>query len=956
MHQHTKVFTAVLSVLGSSLALSSFQAQAQTAPAATERIEITGSSIKRIDAETALPVTVVTRADIERSGATTAQDLVNLIPSNFGGSVVAGNVGATGVASTANLRGLGSKYTLVLLNGRRVANYAFGNSPVDLNSIPLTAVDRVEVLRDGASAVYGADAVAGVINFILKKDFQGLEASGSVSKPQHKGGDSRTVSITGGFGDLSTQGFNVLVSGFSERDDVLKARDRTFAGSAVVPELGINKASPRNGIPNFNFTDTLGNGYGGFGNKVAPTINPNRYNGCNNPEFALVVVNANNCGTDYVKYIDLIPKQSYDNLVARATVALGNDHTVFVEGMYVKGSTTSSYSPAPYTVNMTYPVGGRFYPKTIIIPKGATVKAGYKFADGTVAAADTVLTSDITVTPTGPLSGTWRTVAGGGRTDLTDTTTNRLLVGAEGTFGGWDYKTAIVTSTNKGDIAFGPGQFSYAKLTPLVKSGEINVFGSQDAVSLEKLLSAQLSGLQQSADSKSTEFDFRASSEIFQLPGGGVGLAVGGSVRSEKLAQTSYDVLASGDQVGGAGPIPSVTGDRKVVGLFAELEVPIIKGLDLNIAARYDNYKNGFGTSFNNLSPKASLSFRPIKDLLVRGSVGQGYRAPTLYENLRPFTSGNNTSANWSDPIRCPGGKPITTTVNPVGALQDECDVQLTTALSGSASLKPEKSNQASLGIVFSPLADMSVSLDYWDVKIKDAIAAKSEIQVLSNPTAFKDFIYRYNPVGDFAEGWVDDGKQTGAIKGSTNPDFPIAYIYLPYDNTAKFFAAGVDLNFQYKLKLPEVGTFGVNLDGTLYTKHGYQNFGEASVSDLGVYKDFGPQPRYRQSLTLSYGIGPVNASITNNYTSGYGDYTDPNAINTTTYPASRQVAAYVTWDAQINWKPITDLSLTFGVKNLADTNPPSSRTSVNFQTGYDAQFTNPIGRAFYLKAGYKFF
>jgi iron complex outermembrane recepter protein len=947
MFKKTKIASGVLMALGGALIVGS-PAMAQT----TERIEITGSSIKRVDAETALPVTVINRADIERTGATTAQDLVNLIPSNFGGGVVANNVGATGVASTANLRSLGAKYTLVLLNGRRVANYAFGNSPVDLNSIPLAAVDRVEVLRDGASAVYGADAVAGVINFILKKDFQGLEASVYATKPQKKGGDSRTVSLTGGFGDLNTDGFNVLVSAFAERDDVLKARDRKFAESANRPDLGINKASPRNGVPNFNFTDTLGNGYGSRGNKVAPIINPFRYNGCDNAEFALVVRDATTCGTDYVKYIDLIPKQSYDNIVGRGTFALGADHQLFAEAVYVKGSTTSSYSPAPYTINMTYPTAGRFYPKSIIVPKGTPVKAGFKLPDGTVFANDGVLAADITVTPTGTLSGTWRTVAGGGRTDITDTTTTRLAFGAEGTFSGWDYKTAVTTSTNKGDIKFGPGQFSYALLTPLVSSGEINVFGSQDATSLGKLLSAQLTGLQQSAKSDSTELDFRVSRELFNLPAGGVGFAVGGSVRQEKLDQTSYEVLASGDQVGGAGPIPSVTGDRKVYGLFTEFEIPIVKGLDLNLAARYDSYKNGFGTSFNNVSPKASLSYRPIKDLLLRGSFGQGYRAPTLFENLRPFTSGNNTNANWSDPIRCPNGVPINSSV---GTIQDECNVQQPTALEGNKNLKPEKSDQFSLGIVFSPISEISVAIDYWDVKIKQAITQKSEIQVLGQPDAFKDFIYRYDPTV-YPDGWTDDGKATGAIKGSTNKDFPIAYVYLPYDNAAKFFAAGVDLNLQFKMKLPEIGSLGVTLDGTYYTKHGYQNFGEAAVSDLGNYKDFGPVPRWRHALTFAFGAGPVNVSLTNNYSGGYTDYVNAGIPFSADYPENRKVKAYSTWDTQLAWKVIKDLTLTLGVKNLLDTDPPSSRTETNFQTGYDASFTNPIGRAYYLKASYKFF
>ena len=915
--------------------LAAFPAMAQTADAPIQRVEITGSSIKRLATETVLPVTVIKREDIERTGATTAQDLVNLIPGNFGGTVAANNVGATGVPSSANLRALGSKYTLVLLNGRRVANYAVGNSPVDLNSIPLSAIERIEVLRDGASAVYGADAVAGVINFILKKNYKGLEASIYKTHVDQGGGNVKSFNVTGGYGDVDTDRFNVLFSANHEVDDVLHARDRSFANTANRPDLGINKSSPRNGVPNLNFTDSQGNRYTG--------VNPFRYNGCDNPEFALVIRDAKSCGTDYVKFIDLVPEAKHDNFVARAVFKLSEDHELFAEAAYTKDHMVSSYSPSPYTKSMVYPIAGRFYPKTIKLPKGLAIPAGYVYPNGTIAPAATTLAADTDVTPVSTLSGTWRTVAGGPRTDLTDTKNVRFVVGSKGMLAGWDYDTAFAYGKNEVEISFGPGKFSYAKLTPLVASGAINVFGSQDTASLAALKGAQITGFENGGTSTSKEFDFRVSKELFQMPAGAVGFSVGTSYRTEKLDQVSSPVLASGDEVGGAGEIPGVTGDRKVFGLFTEAVFPIIKDLELTAAARYDKYKNGFGTSFSNVSPKLGLSYRPISTLLLRGSVARGFRAPTLVDNLNPKAL-NNTSANFSDPIRCPGGKPITS-VNPVGELQDECDVQLTTQNSGNPNLKPEKSKQYTIGMAFQPTANISGSIDYWNVQINQAINAMSENTVFGDPVANVAQFYRYDP--------VNDPDQLRPIAGSTNKDFPLAFVALPKVNTGKFYAAGVDLNLNYRQK-SSMGVFGANFDSTIYTKHGYQYEGSPQVSDLGDYKDFGPTPKYRHAITGTWSMNAWSASITNNYTRGYLDFTDPGSISAT-YPEVRHVDAYKTWDATLGWKPMKGLTVGLGVKNILDQDPPSSRTSANFQTGYDASFTNPLGRTYYLRATYKF-
>ncbi|WLI89994.1 TonB-dependent receptor [Massilia sp. R2A-15] len=920
-----------------------FAAPAFAQDAPIQRVEITGSSIKRLATETVLPITIMNRADIERTGATSAQDLVNLIPGNFGGSVAAGNVGATGVPSTANLRALGSKYTLVLLNGRRVANYAVGNSPVDLNSIPLSAIERIEVLRDGASAIYGADAVAGVINFILRKDYKGLEVSAYDTHVQQRGGNVKSFNLTGGFGDLNTDRYNVLISANHEQDEALHARDRSFANTANRPDLGVNKASPRDGVPNLNFTDTKGNKYTG--------VNPFRYKNCDNAEFALVTISAKGCGTDYVKFIDLIPEAKHDNIVSRAVFQLNQDNQLYAEAAYTRDHGLAAYSPAPYTKSMVYPTTGRFYPTSITLPKGLPIPAGYVYPNGTVAPTATTLAADTPVTPTGTLSGTWRTVAGGPRTDITDTKNKRFVVGAKGTIADWDYDTALTYGKNEVEISFGPGKFSYAKLTPLVTSGEINVFGSQDSTSLAKLLGAQITGFENGGTSISKEADFKISrGDLFAMPYGSVGFAMGASYRKEELNQVSSPTLASGDEVGGAGEVPGVVGDRKVLGVFAEAVIPLYKDLEATAAARYDNYKNGFGTSFSNLSPKLGLTYRPSTAVMLRASAARGFRAPTLYDNLAPKAL-NNTSSNFSDPVRCPNGVPVASK-NPVGALQDECDVQLNTQNSGNPNLQPEKSKQFSLGIVFQPSASFSGSVDYWNVRIDKAITAMSENTVFGDPVANVNQFYRYDPVAD--------PDALHPIKGSTNPDFPLAFVALPKVNTGKFYAAGWDFNLNFRQKTAGFGTFGATLDSTLYARHGYQYEGSPEVSDLGDYKDFGPVPRYRQSLTFTYANGPWNASLTHNYTDGYLDFTDPLAVGPD-YPLVRNVAAYKTIDATIGWKaPFTtsymkNLSIVLGVKNLLNQDPPSSRTGANFQVGYDAQFTNPVGRMYYFRVNYKF-
>ncbi|HEY9104699.1 TonB-dependent receptor domain-containing protein, partial [Chitinimonas sp.] len=443
--------------------------------------------------------------------------------------------------------------------------------------------------------------------------------------------------------------------------------------------------------------------------------------------------------------------------------------------------------------------------------------------------------------------------------------------------------------------------------------------------------------------------------------------AVGGAYRKEKLDQHSEDVLATGDLVGGNGPVPSVSGARDVYAIFSEASIPLYTGLEMQLAARWDSYKNDFkgqatDNSFKRVSPKIGLRYQASKEILVRSSFARGFRAPTLFENLRPFTEGGNTSGSYSDPIRCNAdGTPKSIPTSPVGALQDECRIQQTTATKGEANLNPEKSTQYSLGFVFAPTNNFSGSIDYWHVKIKDAIVAQSEIQVFGDPSKYQANFVRYDPAvypnGYSLDGGLAglNGQVAGLYPGSTNPLFPIAYVYLPYLNTANKIAAGLDINLNYKTKAGDWGQFGVTLDGTYFTKHSYQYTGVASTSDNGAYGDFGAAPRWRHTLTGNWARGVWGFSVTQNFTAGYRDFIDGTQKDNPDYQKDRRVASNTTVDILGTWRGVKNLDLALGVKNLFDRDPPSSRTTQNFQFGYDATLTDPRGRIYYLTAKYKF-
>ncbi len=302
-----------------------------------ERVEVTGSSIKRIEGETALPVTVIKREDIDRLGVVSASELLDRIAANNGGgynaTLALGDAGRPGF-SGASLHALGSTNTLVLLNGRRISVYAFDGGGASLTNIPLAAIERVEVLRDGASAIYGTDAIAGVINFITRKDFTGAVLDTAYYSTDNRGGNYGNATGTFGYGDLTTQGFNVFGSVDYRRQGSIAANERSYASSAYRPDLGINRLSSSSIPANISTSKGLISPYSPANVGVAASCAPPASFGTSPTDTR--------CRYDYASVIDIYNPTEAGSVFVRGNLQLGPNNLLFVEGIRIRRRARSS--------------------------------------------------------------------------------------------------------------------------------------------------------------------------------------------------------------------------------------------------------------------------------------------------------------------------------------------------------------------------------------------------------------------------------------------------------------------------------------------------------------------------------------------------------------------------------------------------------------------------------------
>jgi iron complex outermembrane recepter protein len=569
---------------------------------ATQRIEITGSSIKRIDAETAVPVQVITRADIAKSGATNVEQLMQTISAaaSSGAFTSSASSGATtGSISSISLRGLTSLRTLVLLNGRRIAPYGTGftgdSVSVDVNSIPISAIDRVEILKDGASAIYGSDAVAGVVNFILRRDYKGGELALDAGNTQAGGAHNRRASITAGFGDLARDRFNVMLSASLQKEGALFGLERPFANFGFNAEANNNGNSFHTFPANIYSTD-----FAVGGNPSAPAC-PAPY-AINSPFDD----GTGFCSFDPSPLVTLLPATDRVSVMASGKWAISNALEVFAEASFTKSKQRVVIQPVPFSFVFGLPPNN---PLNNIAPWNGLYPAEYGALAGTEhglgAGNSAILLRPGTPfyptafiqsqlapgDPLPPLTVFYRSKETGNR-DLTDhSEAPRFVLGLRGMLSEWEWETAFLRSQSKVREQVNGGFPANSKILPILNSGRVNFFGPNTPDVLAELRATNFIGDAFNVKSTLTSLSAKASRELWSLGGGNAGIAIGAEVRREEYLFDPNPTIQTGDISGYGGNFLTTDRSRRVDALFGELNLPLMKGLEVNLATRFDRYE-----------------------------------------------------------------------------------------------------------------------------------------------------------------------------------------------------------------------------------------------------------------------------------------------------------------------------------------------------------------------------
>lgn len=981
------VKTALLAGLAASVQSVSYaQEAAAAAPAADEAdlgaIEVTGSRLRRVDVETASPVYTIDRAAIESSGVTTLGELIQEMPSISGAATnpQVNNGGGDG-AATVSLRGLGSERTLSLLNGRRLG------PSFDINSIPINLIERVEVLKEGAGAIYGSDAVGGVVNFITRKDYQGMDIAYQYGEASEGDGQNQSVELTWG---MSGEKGSISLGMNYNKQKKISAANRDFSKNALY-------------IYNYYGTDTI--------TVLGSSRNPRGRISLPTAQFETVT---NGSATHPGQY-DCISDAREAQLLAEGK---GIPSTIGVtripgqagsaQAQYRCYAGADAYDYQPFNLIVTPQERGSFFSSATYNVSDKVeafadmfhnfTKSGFQIAplpfdarsDNIVVSADSIYNpfgidfGGAPPTPSSPVNPNFlsRFVTNGNRFSQVETTTDQITSGLRGsipeTSWNWDlgltYQRINQYNNVSGYVlqnnlqnALGPS-FIDANGTADVSDDvarcgapgaviqnctPINIFNTEDPETV-RLLSLMSSGYdnRQSQTTKIAELSFNGN--LAELKAGTALGAIGFQYREDNLrvdvdeltqaAPPTYsNCLLSSETCSG-----DTAGNDDVWEVYGETFVPLladmpgVKALNLTLGLRYSDY-DSFGTTTNGT---AKLEYRPISDLLVRASYAEVFRAPTIGDR---FSAPAQSNPLFFDP--CVKLTAADVTANPNlaaacvnvpldGSFAGAPTQQVNQLIQSNANLDPETGEVVTFGFVYDPswLPNFSTTIDFWHYKIDDAIIAPDVNTIAKTCAATGDadlcsLITRYS-----------DGQ--------------INVILSPTLNSASFTTEGVDLGFKYQLPKTPFGKFKAGIDATYTDKFEYSILPDSPKIDAAGRYDsqFGNYAKWRATAFLNWSRNGAEAQWTTRYIDGVV-ITDSIGDGSARPEASSRIAVgsvtYHDVAAGYTYGP-TNTKLLLGIENVFDKQPPifyqyALNANTNVET-YDA-----IGRFMYVRISQSF-
>ncbi|KQY90302.1 TonB-dependent siderophore receptor [Pelomonas sp. Root1444] len=971
-----------------------FQAFAQANQ--LERVEVTGTNIKRISRETESPIDVITAKDIQASGARTALEVMKMIPSigNDGYSDTATQNGFSRGVATVSLRNQTATSTLVLINGRRMTPSAYANpnngttTLYDLNSIPVSAIERIEVLKDGASAVYGSDAMAGVINFITRKDYQGFEVKVLAAANDAGEYKRQTLSATAGFGDFATKGYNIFVGVDYTHKGRSMVGDKTDEDIQAADYRAINLRRNPYGSFLYNNQPWFIRENGAVGSRSFPQTAAvpatNTVNNANCPDAEKIVgetarygITTNHllgrtfCNYSLDQFAEMQSPGDDLNLLARGTLKLAETMEGFAEFMYSRSK--REYLGAPRTINGLSP-SNNFNGTGLAASFQPILEIGHPDNPFTNANARAAVQLRF---PSAP-----------GGFDLTNTGT-RALVGVRGTAGtDIDWESGLLWNRSDRDEYY----YGFLRL-PVLRQMLGPAFGGTNRSLASIASDPDLSRpLLNSGSAEVLQWDAKASTTVGKLPGGAIGLAGGVELRREAIDIKPDPENVAGNILGLANT--AVKGSRVVKSAFVEVVAPVLKGLELNLAGRVDKYP----TLKTNFVPKFGVKWQAADTLALRGSYSEGFRAPSVSQ-VSPGGAQFFLN-NLRDPVRC--NTEATPPVPKPGAETADCAKSVAGVGGGNPTLKPENSYNTSLGLLFSPTAGVDFVLGYWKIRKNNEVALTDGQSVIDHPESY--------PSGSL----VRDTNPNLLLNGQAGTG-PLLTVSTPWVNQGTTMTSGIDfeartattvmdgvrwsnaLNGQYTLKYERIEHPGYAKNNLVGTRGGLADW-STSAPDV---------PRLKMRFTSSFETASHSLTGAMNYVSGLsfirrmdgtnipasgntaavtplyysgttchygGALNDQNLFSRSVlglaptatngrdlyinrYPGC-SMAKWVTFDVGYTYRGFKNLTLSVNIQNFTDEKAPYDplgATQAAAQLGYNTGMHNPFGRYFTVSANYKF-